>query len=152
MGIGPKVTLTGNADKFIWVYGAMIGLVALVGIYLLGRSTGKSAAIVTVTAEPIVTSNLSYPNSQYLTYADSLQSCLESFLGFGVDVDGAYNVFRAMKNNDDVRQLTAAFGTRRPMWDITSINLSDWLHMALSNSSIQGLNQILMANNITVQF
>lgn len=155
MSIGPRVTLTGNADNFIWVYGALIALIALIGIYFLGRSTGKSQSTPpSVVPEPIITAQLSYPNSQYISWASTLLQSLDTFLGFGIfaDTDTIFNIIGKMKNAEDCKQLSAAFGTHRQQWHLTEANLAEWLNYALSLSDMAKLNQILSSNNINYTF
>jgi hypothetical protein len=155
MGIGPKVTLTGNADNFIWVYGAMIALVALVGIYFLGRSTGSSQSKpAAVIPEAINTSQLSYSNSQYIGWASTLLQSLDTFWGAGIfaDTDTVSNIMGKMKNTEDCKQLAAAFGTHRQQWHLSESNLAEWLDNCLSLSDMAKLNQILASNNVNYTF
>ena len=152
MGLGPNVNLTGSADKFVWIYGAGVLIVVLVGIYFLGKSTGKASGIEIIKAEPIKTSNLTYENSQYLTWGDSLFEALKTYFGLGEDASAVMGIMRKMRTNDDVKQLIKACGSRSQGWLMKPTTLNQWLTDAFNAAEMSEMNNILMANNISYTF
>lgn len=148
MSIGPKVVLTGSADKFLWIYLGIFGLIVLVIVYFLGRSTGKKQKGSELQDE-IQSNNLSYPKSQYTTWANILESAM---FRMGTDEDAIYNVFRKMNNDDDVKALITAFGSRRQELQLYSSTLGEWLTRELDESELTELNQILSNKNINFSF
>lgn len=148
MSIGPKVVLTGSADKFLWIYLGIFGVIVLAIVYFLGRSVGKKQKGSELQDE-IKTDNLSYPKSQYTTWANILESAM---FKMGTDEDSIYNVFRKMNNDDDVKALITAFGSRRQELQLYSSTLGEWLTRELDESELTELNEILSNKNINFSF
>ena len=148
MSVLPEIKLSGSADGVIGIYFAFLGIICLVGIYFLGKSTGASAKNATI-QDDIKTTKLTFSPSQYTIYADALYSAM---YGPGTDEEAIYRVFRNMKTDDDVKQIIVAFGSRRPMTAFTGSGLADWLQSELSTEEMTQLNGILSASNININF
>lgn len=148
--IGPNVTLTGSADKFLWIYLGVFGVIVLGLIYWLGLSTGKKSTDASgQLKDEIKNNNLSYPLSQYGTWADMLESAM---FRPGTDEKAIYQVFRKMNNADDVKQLIISFGSRRQELTFGGSTLPQWLTAELDASEMQELNNILIQRNINYSF
>jgi hypothetical protein len=152
MSVLPEIKLTGSADKVVWVYGAVLGIIVLVAIYFLGRSTGKKQGTTPVENTTVNASNLTFPNSQYISFAEELRSALDSIFGFGTNTDEVYGVFKNMKTTDDIMQLVNAFGTHRMTYSISYLGLGAYIHEGMSDSEVQQINTILSGNGINYQF
>lgn len=146
--IGPRVELTGSADKFLWIYLGIFLLIVFVIVYFLGRSIGKKQQGSQLLDE-IKNDNLTYQKSQYIVFADKLYSAM---IGFGTDEDSIYSVFRKMNTDDDVKQLIVAFGSKRIEFTIGGSTLAEWLVTELSESEMTELNNILSQRNINFSF
>lgn len=105
-------------------------------------------------------SNLSYELAQYVQFADALEKylndkSLRSGLG-GAYEKGIYGVMENMENDDDVKQLIVAFGTRkmRKVFDLFSDNytLTSAIPHFLSKSEVERINEILKSNNVNFKF
>lgn len=96
-----------------------------------------------------------YPDSQYYTFADELESAMENA---GTDEETIYRVFRKIKNNKDYLYLQKAFGKRTysgelfggltSLVDPTEDSLEQWLQNELSAEEITKVNKILSNNNV----
>jgi hypothetical protein len=92
-----------------------------------------------------------YDASNYTSYAQRLQSAMETWGWFGTDEDSIYDVFRAMRNDVDILELEKAFGKRAYTgdWDggILSADaptsLATWLSRELEDEEIAKINKIL---------
>lgn len=103
--------------------------------------------------------------SEFEAYSQKL---VQAMNGCGTDEDQVYDVFRAMKNEADIRQLIVTFGVRyyepcaadqpisytRWLFNDQSFGggLPTWLSYDLSASEIQNINSILKKNNINYTF
>jgi hypothetical protein len=154
MGFMPQVQLTGKADKVMWIYGAFFALIALAAIFFLGKTTGQKQAVTPVVGEKVNTSKLTYDNSQYLTFADSLHTALKTIFGLGIgeDTETVYGIMKKMKTDDDVKQVIGAFGLKSQEFYFTGTGLAAWMTNALDSEEIQKVNSILAASNIKYSF
>lgn len=148
MSIGPKVTLTGSADKFIWIYLGFFAVIVLGLVYLLGRSVGKKAKT-SVLQDEIQQGGLSFSGSQYQAWADILESAM---FRPGTQEQSVYNIFRKMKTADDVKALIVAFGSRRQELQLYTSSLGEWLNNELDEQELADLNKILSDQNINFSF
>lgn len=100
---------------------------------------------------------LSYPKSQYYSFADSLETAMENAT---TDEETIYSVFRKLKNNNDYLMLQKAFGSRVYSGELFGVlisyidftngnTLEQWLHFELDDSEINKLNDILKLRKIT---
>lgn len=96
------------------------------------------------------------------------QKLVQAMNGCGTNEDQVYDVFRAIKNEADIRQLIITFGVRyyepcaadQPIsyirWQFNDQafggGLPTWLSYDLSASEIQEINKILKKNNINYSF
>jgi len=98
---------------------------------------------------------LTYPLSQYNTFADKLE---QAMFDIGTNETAVYNVFKALKNNLDFIELKKAFGERKytggvlPYWAYGSLNLNKWIAEEMSQSEISNINTILNNNGIKYTF
>ncbi len=91
----------------------------------------------------IETSQLSYTQDQYNTYATRLYKAMK---GIGTNEKAIYTVFEAMNTYSDVQQLVKTFGIK------DGETLKEWLYGDLSNSELAHLNEILSSKSINYQF
>ena len=89
--------------------------------------------------------NLSYGESQYTVFAKALFSAMD---GIGTDTDSIMDVFKKMKNIDDILMLQVAFSEVEDEND----SLTEWLHDDLSSGEIKQLNNILAERGIIYSF
>lgn len=86
----------------------------------------------------------SYPDSQYINFADALYSAMD---GWGTDEEAVQQVFQAMNNDIDVLKLTKAFGTR------DGYSLSVWIGDDFdAEDKDTYINSILRRKDIKYQF
>ncbi len=148
MSIGPQIILTGKADKILWVYYGILGIIVLLLIYLMGRSVGRKKAGAALQDE-IKPANLTFQLSQYQIFADKLYSAM---FRTGTDEEAIYAVFRKMVTADDVKQLIVAFGSRRQELTTGGSTLSEWLTSELNDAETGEVNKILQTRNINFSF
>lgn len=86
---------------------------------------------------------LSYPNSQYKTYAQVLEN---SNGWINDDEDSIYGVFEAMQNDLDILQLEKEYRA------LYNRGIADFLADVFYRSEIEKVNAILSANNINRQY
>jgi hypothetical protein len=95
------------------------------------------------------TTPLSYPQSQYATFADIIETA-----GFdlGTDEDAIYTVFRSLKNNADYLALSNAWGKpTRKVYDFGfgyDMTLPQYLRWEMSDTEVGRINSILKSKNI----
>ena len=106
-----------------------------------------------------------YGDSQFAVFVDQL---VQAMTGCATDEAAVYNVFRAMKNEADIRKLVTQFGVQyyqpcvwtSPIsyahWQINDQayggGLSTWLGYDLTATEVSNINGILKANGINYQF
>lgn len=107
----------------------------------------------------------SYNDSQFEAFSVAIDGAVA---GCGTDEEAVFNVFRAMRNEADIRKLISVFGVRyfTPCVYSDPVSYSIWLanHQAypgdlasflatdLSSSDIREINEILRGNGIGYQF
>lgn len=128
----------------------IFALVVLVLFYFFGTRSGKAkkAGNNSVSGE-ISKANLTYQISQYVSFADRLETAM---FGFTDDEEAIFDVFSKMRNKSDLLQLITTFGNRRPIFNFGSASLAVWINNRLDKSEIQRVNEILARNNIDYQF
>lgn len=128
----------------------IFALIAIIVLYYFGSRAGKAknADNKSISGE-ISKSQLTYEPSQYISFADRLQTAM---FGFTDDEEAVYDVFSKMRNKSDLLQLITTFGNRRLIWTIGTAGLSVWINTRLSSSEIQRINEILARNNINYSF
>lgn len=99
----------------------------------------------------IQTSKLSYPLSQYQTWAGRL---FEAMDGAGTDTDTVLSIFDQMQNVNDVKQLIYSFGNRKSsIWfSGDAETLPQWLQNDLEADYINQINQSFISKNINYSF
>lgn len=151
-----------SIDKKTYLY-IGIAIVVIVAVILIIRKVTKksdSEKGLDEIGKNVEKTNLSYETSQYATFADSLESNLSDkgiTAGLmGVNQKGVYEVFRKMQNEDDVKQLIVAFGTRQfrkaYTFGVYDCTLSQALSLLMTTGEIKEINEILKDNNINYQF
>jgi hypothetical protein len=98
------------------------------------------------------TQSLSYPETQYRAYANSL---FDAFVGFGTNLPRIQSVFNAMKNNLDVLKLIEVYGTRDggTYWWSPKMTLIEQIPYDMKDSDIETyINKPLRNKGITYQF
>ena len=126
-----------------------IGVVGIgVGIYFIRKQLQK-----TPHEEEVNTNKLSYPQSQYNDWADTLDVAMT---GVGhTDEEAIYAIFHALINIDDLHALHAAFGTRYyRFFGIPQGNysLTQWLQSDMNDDEIAIINDILASKGINYSF
>ena len=116
----------------------------------------------------IVSSGLSYSESEYLAMADSLEQHFGDTglsAGFlGVNQKGVYEVMRRMKSNSDINKLQVVFGVRK-FKDLSLLSpmlaslakekdytLVEAVTQLLTSGERKKVNEILAENGLTYQF
>jgi hypothetical protein len=94
---------------------------------------------------------LTYPVSNYFTFADQLQEAMQ-YTGTYFNV--IYSIFGKMKNDLDILQLNKAWGKRDVyFWGFTySFTLPEALRDELSQAEIKKLNALLYAKKISYRY
>lgn len=98
------------------------------------------------------TQSLSYPETQYRAYANSL---FDAFVGFNTNLPRIQAVFNAMKNNLDVLKLIEVYGTRDggTYWWSPQMTLIEQIPYDMTDSEIETyINKPLRNKGITYQF
>jgi hypothetical protein len=98
------------------------------------------------------TQSLSYPETQYRAYANSL---FDAFVGFNTNLPRIQTVFSAMKNNLDVLKLIEVYGTRDggTYWWSPQMTLIEQIPYDMTDSEIETyINKPLRSKGITYQF
>jgi hypothetical protein len=106
-----------------------------------------------------------YNDSQFEAFSVAIDGAVA---GCGTDEEAIFSVFRAMKNEADIRKLISVFGVRylTPCVYSDPVSYSIWLanHQAypgdlasflatdLSSGDVQEINEILKSNGIEYQF
>ena len=109
----------------------------------------EAAAVEDELNQELKRNRLTYPNSQYNSFASSIE-----IAGFdvGTDEDAIYSVFRKLNNNADFLALSKAWGkpNRRVYeWGIgRDMSLSQFLRYEMSDREIQKINSILTSKGI----
>lgn len=85
-------------------------------------------------------SNLTFPTSQYDTFADSLYRAMK---GLGTDDGAVRNIFNKMETRDDVLRLIKSFGTK------DNETLQEWLD---GDGCTSYVNAILNSKSIQFNF
>lgn len=96
---------------------------------------------------------LSYPATQYMAWADKLESAFEDF--WGTDEDAIYSILRKLKTNNDWLELNKAFGLRNylDLYDEEfflgkKVNLLRWFQLELDSKETAKCNAILKSKGI----
>ena len=94
-------------------------------------------------------SKLTYSKNQYTVFADGIYTAIQSSLS--EDEMAVWNVFKKIKNNDDLLQLQIAWNVR-PCGIIgfrVELNLSQAIRSVFSNNEINTCNYLLKRNGVT---
>ena len=132
-----------------YLYGA---LGALILILLFRKKGGAAAAEAQALQQEAAQGQPTYPNSQYLAWANRLE---QAMFDIGTDEDAIFQIFAQLRNNTDFLSLKAAFGIRNytggflPGLVSGDLSLDGWLQQELDRSEIEELNSILFDNGIT---
>lgn len=94
---------------------------------------------------------LSYPPSNYKTYADQLEKAMQ-YTGTYSNV--IYDIFKLMKNNLDIIALVQAFGTREIyFWGFTyKFTLPEAIRDELDATDIAKINKLFASKKIKYRF
>jgi hypothetical protein len=135
----------------------IIGGLAVIVIYFLFRRkkllpTKAETATATELITEQATTAATYPNSQYQTWANQLETAMDDI---GTDENTIISIFKNLKNNTDYLKLFQAFGTRKytggylPGWANDSWDLGQWLVEELDSEEITQINNELASKGIT---
>lgn len=94
----------------------------------------------------------SYPDSQYLSWAEKLQYALNYL---NTDEDAVYSVFEKLKNQADLNKLITAFGVRPIevfIFITQDVTLSEAMTMQMDTDEIKKVNGILAKKGINFNF
>jgi len=135
----------------------IIGGLAVIVIYFLFRRknllpTKAEAATTSELITEQATTAATYPNSQYQTWANQLETAMDDLF---TDNDTVFAVFKNLKNNTDYLKLFQAFGTRKytggvlPGWANDSWDLGQWIVEEMPQDKIDQINRDLASKGIT---
>jgi len=139
----------GPAERIFLLAGAGISSIVIF------RQIGKLTGFIRQTSQNIQTSaelqqwqnvgqNLSYQNTQYQIFAESLYTAMK---GFGTNENAVRDVMQRMNNNADILKLIQVFGVR------DGYGLSAWITDDFSSKDKEKyINQVLRSKGITYQF
>lgn len=121
--------------------------------YLAAKAENKYTSLVQSETEALVQSGqtLTYPKSNYYTFADQLQEAMQ-YTGTYFSV--IYSIFAKLKNDLDILELNKAFGKRDIyFWGFTyNFTLPEALRDELSEEEISKLNKLLYAKKIKYRY
>lgn len=134
-----------------------------VGLFLLGRSVISSVKAGQIQQQYTTATNteatqwqqqgqgLSYPLSQYMTWADQLETDMQYM---GTYPDDIYSIMEKMKTNGDVLQLIKAFGKRDIYFfgGANNFTLPQALTDELSEGWITEINELFSSKGIVYRF
>ena len=138
-----------NNKKILTAAGLVI---LLVTVYFLVRKVIRSInsdSYNKKVANEIDENALTYPLSQYITWADQLDNAMNTI---GTDENAIYSIFAKLNNLSDVLQLIKAFGTRDYYLWGNSKNLPQWIAEELNNGETAKVNSLLKNKNINFSF
>jgi len=133
------------------------GLAVVVLYFLLFRKkkllpSAEETALTEETAQAeATTGGPTYPQSQYNTWANQLESAMYDI---GTDEDTVFAVFKNLKNDADYLKLVAAFGKRNytggyaPGMFYGDYDLGQWIREEFNDSDIDRINNILSSKGI----
>lgn len=143
--------------KIKYSYYIIASAVFLISAYFMGYFWGKtkkpSADPKDQAAQQVNKKNLSYSPVQYAAFGDKIWEACNTM--FSIDEKAILSVFEAMKNQDDLMQLIAAFGTKtNPNWRILGDdrNLPQFIAYECSKDQVNKINSILAAKGINYSF
>lgn len=144
--MNPALMTALNKIDFNFIIKSGIVIIALIfGLIIYNdfkkRSSGKSA--IKELDKDIDTNYLSYPTSYYAIWAQDVYRAVN---GIGTNEQAVFDVFKKLKNKDDVLQLITAFGVK------DGETLSQWLIGDLGDDDKETLNRLLSDKNINYQF
>lgn len=154
----------------LYVGGALLLVILLLVVRKMirkAKAERKDEELQELVEKAVVDSELSYPEAQYVTMADSLESYLAA-RGFdggllGADQAGVYDIMGMMYSDADIYKLINVFGTRQ-LKDKSLILIVDWLKpkqdynlpgaiaAMLTKGERRKVNEILRENGLTYQF
>lgn len=121
--------------------------------YTANLNTAKYTQAVQSETETLIQSGqtLTYPKSNYFTFADSLQEAMQYT---GTYFSEIYSIFAKMKNDLDILELNKAFGKRDIyFWGFTyNYTLPEALRDELSDDEITKLNKLLYSKKIKYRY
>ena len=144
--MNPAMMAALSKIDFNFIIKAGIVIIALIfGITLFNKIVykNKNKKIIKDLDEDIVVNKLSYPLSYYGIWAADIYNAVE---GMGTDEQAIFDVFKKMKNKDDILQLMTAFGVK------DGETLSQWVIGDLGEDDKATLNRLLSDKNINYQF
>jgi hypothetical protein len=131
---------------FNFIIKAGIIILALIfGLVLYNKLVYKTRnkKIINDLEEDVEVNKLSYPLSYYGIWAADIYNAVE---GMGTNEQAIFDVFKKMKNKDDVLQLMTAFGVKE------GETLSQWVIGDLGDDDKATINRLLSDKNINYQF
>jgi hypothetical protein len=134
----------------------LLGIVYLIYDLVFKKKTSSEKKDTEIDKE-LNEAKLTFPKSQYYSFADSLETSMENAT---TDEETIYSVFKKLKTNADYLMLTKAFGKRVytgevfgslfSMLDFSEGNsLEQWLNFELDDVERNELNIILKKKNIS---
>ena len=144
--MNPALMAALSKIDFNFIIKSGIVILALIfGIVLYKKIVTKSKGtkVINELQQDVVENRLSYPLSYYGIWAGDIYNAVE---GMGTDEQAIFDVFKKLKNKDDVLQLISSFGIK------DGETLSQWLIGDLGEDDRETLNRLLNDKNINYQF
>jgi hypothetical protein len=139
MAAASKIDINLIIKSLLVILALIFGIV----IYKKILAKVKGTRVIKDLDQDIVTNNLSYPLSYYGIWAEDVYNAVE---GMGTNEQAVFDIFKKLKNKDDVLQLITAFGIK------DGETLSQWIIGDLGDDDKATLNRLLSDKNIDYQF
>jgi hypothetical protein len=139
MAAASKIDINLIIKSLLVILALIFGIV----IYKKILAKVKGTRVIKDLGQDIVTNNLSYPLSYYGIWAEDVYNAVE---GMGTNEQAVFDIFKKLKNKDDVLQLITAFGIK------DGETLSQWIIGDLGDDDKATLNRLLSDKNIDYQF
>ena len=143
-----KLNINPNAQR------AALWLIVAFAVIILVNYAIKTIAKIKANAasnqaNAVNTVALSADLKQYSIWADTLETNIGPWT---TDESAVYAVMSKMKNNDDLKQLIKAFGSRTYTYIIGKLTLPAYITAGMSSDEIEKVNETLNNNGVTIQF
>lgn len=153
-------------DKKTYIVMAVVVVIVVVLYFIIKKLWNKASEaldrkkLVEEMGQDIKDSELTYTDSQYLQYAETVYQALnDKTSGFwGVDQKKIYGVYEAMKNASDVLKLHDKFGSRAidASWTMGgkdgTYTLAQAIPVFLTKGQLKEVNSILAENGVNFSY
>lgn len=132
-------------DKNKYITYAIVALIVLIIVLIVKKkffTKTQNEKTIDNVQKDINQNDLSYNDSQYSIWADSLYSAMNNL---GTDTKTVFLIFSKMQTMSDVLKVIEAFGERRGTfsWIAGKETLPEWIGADLSSNEINELNSII---------